>query len=111
MVAQEVLFDQPGTPLGERQVSMVGLVFFRILKSASLVLAALIAPLAYLTKKPTVPAMLGTAIVVLEMLQLLFHFHDTYPQALRSSRRSRRYRTHDRTQPNWGEGDAHFPRN
>lgn len=51
-------------------------VFSKVLTTMTLVLAALIAPLSWLTRKPIVPAFLGTAIVILEGVQLVFRFND-----------------------------------
>jgi len=62
----------------EKRKSTTGAVFYTILKCLTILLAALIAPMALLTKKPIVPAMMGTAIVIIEGLQLVFRFHDQW---------------------------------
>ena len=53
-------------------------VLYKVLTTLTLVLAALIAPLAWLTRKPVVPAFLGTAIVIVEGIQLIFRFNDDH---------------------------------
>ncbi|MCB2200801.1 hypothetical protein KQI63_15455 [bacterium] len=55
---------------------MTSNIFSKLLSTLSIVLAALIAPLAWLTRKPVVPAFLGTAIVIIEGIQLVFRFND-----------------------------------
>ena len=55
---------------------MTSNVLSKVLTTLTIVLAALIAPLAWLTKKPAVPAFLGTAIVIFEGIQLIFRFND-----------------------------------
>lgn len=111
MGGENVVFDSPGLPHLESQINRFYIVFYRILKITSMILAALIAPLAYLTKKPTVPAMLATAIVVLEMLQLVLHLDYDGWEIVPQRRKPVRRVTRDRTRPTWEEGDAHFPRN
>lgn len=60
------------------QASITGGVFYKILKSLTIVIAAMIAPLAYLTRKPLIPAVLGSVIVIAEALQLVFRFHEDW---------------------------------
>lgn len=55
---------------------MTSNIFSKLLSTLTIVLAALVAPLAWLTKKPVVPAFLGTAIVIIEGIQLVFRFND-----------------------------------
>jgi len=62
----------------EKRKSVTGATFYTILKSLTILIAALIAPVAFITKKPTVPAIMGTAIVIIEGLQLIFRFHDQW---------------------------------
>jgi len=86
------------------------LVFYRILKTTTLILAASIAPLAYLTRKPTVPAILGSAILVIEALQLIFHFRDDVQRIPHPPKRKVR-QPYDMPEPTFGGGRTHFPQN
>lgn len=63
---------------GSSRIWGASTVLYKVLTTLTLVLAALVAPLAWLTKKPVVPAFLGTAIVIIEGVQLIFRFHDDW---------------------------------
>ncbi len=60
----------------QRRRPTVNSVFYKLVKSLSMILAALLAPLAFLTKKPVVVAFIGVALVVLESLLLIFRFEE-----------------------------------
>lgn len=69
----------------QRRRPSVNSVFYKLIKSVSMLLAALIAPLAFLTRKPVVVAFIGVALVVLESLLFIFRFEEEMHRERRSN--------------------------